>query len=112
MGEQFKILGFQMNKLKIHAVLLALMILVPIPVQAMSVAMIVWRGETDAERGFMEGLRTLGHEAEVTVFNAEQDKRKLGRIIRVDLAESLDQFDYIYTFGTCLLYTSPSPRDS
>jgi ABC-type uncharacterized transport system substrate-binding protein len=89
-----------MNKLKIPTVLVALLFLVPIPVQAMSVAMIVWRGETDAERGFLEGLRTLGHDAKVTVFNAEQDKRNLGQIIRVDLAGKLDQFDYIYTFGT------------
>lgn len=62
--------------------------------------MVVWRGETDAELGFIEELEALGLEPQLTVFNVEQDRKKLGKIIRGEFSENLEQYDYVYTFGT------------
>lgn len=62
------------------------------------IALIVWRGETEAEKGFKDELRELGYSVQYTVFNAEQDKSTLARILRAELKP--EQFDYIYTFGT------------
>ena len=64
----------------------------------LKIAMILWRGETDAELGFKEEVRKLGYDATYEVFNAGQDKSRLGDILRQDL--DLKRFDYVYTFGT------------
>ncbi|MEN8190120.1 MAG: ABC transporter substrate-binding protein [Thermodesulfobacteriota bacterium] len=61
--------------------------------------MILWRGETEAEVGFKAELARLGYPARYTVVNADQDVRQLGRIL-AELQPRLEEFDYIYTFGT------------
>jgi len=53
----------------------SLLLVTSLPGFALSIAMVVWRGETEAERGFIQGLQELGYEAEVTVYNAEQEKK-------------------------------------
>ena len=67
-----------------------------------SIAMVLWRGETEAEKGFKEQLTLMGYTPHFTIFNAEQNKTTLGKILRVDLRPHLDQYDYIYTFGTTI----------
>ena len=80
---------------------LALILLIPfMPAYATSVAMVLWRGQTDAELGFIEGLEELGYSVNITVFDADQDKRNLAKILRKDLAANIDEFDYVYSFGT------------
>ncbi len=64
----------------------------------LKIAMILWRGETDAERGFKDGLKELGYSAKYTVLNAKQKKSNLGSILRQQL--NPENYDYIYTFGT------------
>ena len=64
----------------------------------LKVAMILWRGETDAERGFKDGLKELGYSVQYTILDAKQKKSNLGNILRKQL--NPDNFDYIYTFGT------------
>ena len=66
----------------------------------LKIAMILWRGETSAERGFKTRLKELGYFAEYTIMNARQDPKELGRILRNKLEPTLRKFDYIYTFGT------------
>ncbi len=66
----------------------------------LKVAMILWRGETIAEKGFKDGLKDLGYSIEYTIMNAGQDRRKLAQILRNKLRVKLKQFDYVYTFGT------------
>ena len=66
----------------------------------LKVAMVVWRGETEAEKGFRVGLKSLGYSVQFTVMNAGQDRSELGRLLRDDLKPNLDKFDYVYTFGT------------
>ena len=62
--------------------------------------LILWRGETDAERGLKDGLKALGYTPDYTIVDAKQDAKELGRILRRELQPNLEQFDYIYTFGT------------
>jgi putative ABC transport system substrate-binding protein len=64
------------------------------------IAMILWRGETKAEQGFKDGLKELGYSVRYTVMNADQDRGKLGHLLREDLEPNLSEFHYIYTFGT------------
>ncbi len=67
----------------------------------LKVAMILWqRGEAKAEQGFKEGLKELGYSIQYTILNAEQDRTKLGHILREELRPRLKEFDYVYTFGT------------
>ncbi len=62
------------------------------------VAMILWRGETPAEKGFMDELnKEKGLRFDFTAFNADQDNDKLKKII-AGLDSS--RYDLIYTFGT------------
>jgi ABC-type uncharacterized transport system substrate-binding protein len=68
--------------------------------KVLNIAMILWRGETKAEQGFKHGLKELGYSVQYTVMNAEQDKTKLGHLLREELKAKLKEFDYIYTFGT------------
>jgi len=62
--------------------------------------MVLWRGETEAENGFRQGLNELGYTVQYTVLNAGQDRSELGRLLREDLKPELDRLDYIYVFGT------------
>lgn len=72
----------------------------PAGAKNLRIAMVVWRGETEAEKGFRDGLRELGHTVQFTVMNAGQDRAELGRLLREDLKPRLETFDYVYVFGT------------
>ena len=61
--------------------------------------MILWRGETQAEIGFKDGLKELNYSAEYVVKDAGQDIKKLG-VLLGELKPEFDELDYIYTFGT------------
>jgi ABC-type uncharacterized transport system substrate-binding protein len=65
----------------------------------LKIAMILWRGETQAESGFRDGLKELGYSVEYIIMNAGQDVKKLGSLLN-KLKPKYDEFDYIYTFGT------------
>ena len=65
----------------------------------LNIAMIVWRGETRAEKGFKDGLKELGFTVKYRIFDASQDTKKLGEILS-KLKPKFNEFDYIYTFGT------------
>ena len=67
--------------------------------QELSIAMLLWRGETAAEAGFKEGLEELGYQASFEIFDSAQDLSKLGAILR-SINNNLEAYDYIYTFGT------------
>lgn len=64
----------------------------------LKIAMILWRGETAAERGFQAELERLGYEVEYTIFNAQQKKERLNSVLRSELDPR--KFDIVYTFGT------------
>ena len=66
----------------------------------LKIAIVLWRGETESERGFKEELKELGYSVEYTALNAEQNRTKLGHILREELQPRLKEFDYIYTWGT------------
>lgn len=68
--------------------------------KSLKIAMILWRGETGAERGFKDGLKELGYSVRYTVMHARQDARELGRLLRKELVPRLQDFDYVYTYGT------------
>jgi ABC-type uncharacterized transport system substrate-binding protein len=68
--------------------------------ETVRVAMVVWRGETIAEKGFRDGLTKLGYTAEITVVDAQQDRTKLRAGLEEKILPRLDKFDYIYSFGT------------
>jgi len=80
---------------------IALILMLPVPAPAkerVEVAMVLWRGETEAEKGFRERLAASpDFDVVVTAFDANQDKAALGRIL-----DSLDSRRYrlAYTFGT------------
>ncbi len=85
----------------IHLVILVLLFCgsVCASAQDLKIAMVLWRGETDAEAGFKEGLVELGYNPEFQIFDCQQDVRRLGSLLHV-INNDIDQFDYIYTFGT------------
>ena len=64
----------------------------------LNVALILWRGETIAEKGFKDGLKDLGYEIQYTIIDAAQDKKKLAGTLRDKV--QFDKFDYVYSFGT------------
>lgn len=75
-------------------------LLLALPVQALTIAMVLWRGETDAERGFRAELIRLGHQPTFVTFNANQDRAAFATQLRQQLLPSLADYDYIYCFGT------------
>jgi putative tryptophan/tyrosine transport system substrate-binding protein len=66
----------------------------------LKIAMILWRGETEGEKGFKDGLQALGYSVDYTTMTAGQDRKELGRLLREELEPKITDFDYIYTFGT------------
>lgn len=68
--------------------------------KSLKIAMILWRGETLAEQGLKAGLKELGYSVEYVTYNADQDKSKLAEILKSEIEPKLEQFDYIYCFGT------------
>jgi ABC-type uncharacterized transport system substrate-binding protein len=63
------------------------------------IAMLLWRGETEAEAGFRAGFEELGYHTTFEIHDAAQDLSKLGAILR-SINNNLIAYDYIYTFGT------------
>ena len=66
----------------------------------LKIAMIQWRGETEACRGFKDALKEMGYSAQYTVLNAAQNRTTLGRLLREELLPNLKNFDYVYSYGT------------
>lgn len=67
-----------------------------------TVAMITWRGETDAERGFADGLVSYQHPVNIVRYHADQDMGRLKQIIsRIRKSRA----DLIYVFGTIATQT-------
>ena len=64
------------------------------------VAMVLWRGMTDAELGFQQALSDLGYIAHYTFLNGEQSRAGLATQLRTELVPYLNDYDYIYSFGT------------
>lgn len=66
--------------------------------ERVEIAMVLWRGETEAEKGFREKLAASpDYEVVITAFDAGQSKEKLDKILA-----GLDhkRFRLAYTFGT------------
>lgn len=65
----------------------------------LNIAIMLWRGETNAEAGFKTGLEELGYSVNYSHFDAGQDLKKLGLLLH-DISQNIERYDYIYTFGT------------
>lgn len=76
--------------------------------KSLKIAMVLWRGETEAEKGFRDGLKELGYSVQYTVMNAGQDRAELGRLLREDLKPRLDDLDYVYVYGTTVTLAAKS----
>ena len=81
------------------------LVLVPLHVlraetKTLRIAMVLWRGETEAEQGFKDGLHDLGYTVTYTALNAQQDRKRLTQLLQQELLPQLDTFDYVYSFGT------------
>ena len=74
----------------------------------LKIAMMLWRGETEAEKGFRERLKALGYSVQYTVMNAGQDRTELGRLMREELKPKLDDSDYVYLYGTTVATAAKS----
>lgn len=61
------------------------------------IAMITWRGETDAEKGFVDGMMPFQPPVTILKHHANQDLQRLQRII---LQIRRHPVDLIYVFGT------------
>lgn len=68
--------------------------------KSLKIAMVQWRGETEACRGFKDAMQEMGYVVQYTVLNAGQDRTELGRLLREELLPNLEQFDYVYSYGT------------
>ena len=94
------------TKLAVGLIVLMMVVVSALPSWAgekVNIAMILWRGMTEAEKGFQAGmLESEQYDFEFTVFNANQSKKKLNRII-----DELDTSKYqlIYSFGTTVTKT-------
>jgi putative ABC transport system substrate-binding protein len=73
----------------------------PSPGKELNIALLLWRGETMAEKGFIDGLREFGYTTEFSTFDVSQDLTKLGNALSY-IASQSDAFDYVYTFGTTI----------
>jgi len=62
-----------------------------------TIAMITWRGETIAEKGFMDELSESPYDIALTQYNADQDTHQLQKII-TQIQNT--RVDIIYVFGT------------
>ena len=62
-----------------------------------TLAMITWRGQTEAERGFLDGLDRKTHTVSIETYHAAQSIENLYQIIR---RIQKNPVDLIYVFGT------------
>lgn len=76
---------------------LVLYSLIPLFGAEKKILMVMWRGETQCEKGFCQYL--LEHQPEITIkkVNARENLKKLDRIVQ---SINEDEYDLIYTFGT------------
>ena len=74
----------------------------------LKIAMVLWRGETEAEKGFQQGLKEFGYSVQYTVMNAGQDRTELGRLLREEVNPKLNNFDYLYVWGTTVASAAKS----
>jgi ABC-type uncharacterized transport system substrate-binding protein len=74
----------------------------------LKIAMILWRGETEAEKGFRDAMKDLGYSVQYTVMSAGQDRGELGRLLREELKPKLDGLDYVYSWGTTVTLAAKS----
>lgn len=63
----------------------------------LNIALILWRGETETEKGFRDGLKELGYDTTYTVINGEQNIHKLSTLLQTF---NPGDYQYIYSFGT------------
>jgi putative ABC transport system substrate-binding protein len=66
--------------------------------QVIKVLMILWHGETDAERGFLTELKAMGYQVTPTVINVDRNLKRLKQILLFEI--NYEDYDCIYTFGT------------
>jgi ABC-type uncharacterized transport system substrate-binding protein len=76
--------------------------------QTLRVGMLLWRGPTDAEKGFKDGLKEFGYTVEYTELNANQDRGELGRLLRETVKPRLETLDYLYVYGTTVTLAAKS----
>jgi putative ABC transport system substrate-binding protein len=69
----------------------------PVFAREYSIAMITWRGETIAEKGFIDELDKSDYNIALTKYNADQDYSQLQKIITKIQSKPVD---IIYVFGT------------
>ncbi len=62
----------------------------------LKIAMVLWRGITDAEKGFQEGLKESGYLAEYTILDAKLNRKQFANVLRKELLPRLNEFYYIY----------------
>jgi putative ABC transport system substrate-binding protein len=62
------------------------------------ILMILWHGETDAERGFLAKLREMGYSPTPTLIDVDRNLKYLKQILRFEV--NCEDYDYVYTFGT------------
>lgn len=91
-----------MEKMLAYLIRALILLLISQSAWSQNIAMVLWRGETEAEQGFKDQLTNMGYTPSFTIFDAAQNKTSLGKILRVELRPNLDKYDYIYTFGTTI----------
>ena len=64
-----------------------------------NILMVLWRGETEAEAGFRDGLKAAGVSSHITVVDAKQNRETLSDSLRSH-ANQIQDFDFLYSFGT------------
>ncbi len=69
------------------------------PTEPLKLLMVLWRGETAAERGFLDELQRRQIAVEITRINAFQDRNLLAAELR-KLAPRINDFAAVYSFGT------------
>ena len=70
----------------------------------LKIALVTWRGETEAETGFRDQLKELGYKVDFTVLDANQSREQLAGLLRQNVKPGT--FDYVYTFGTTASLTT------
>lgn len=83
------------------AIVLAVLSLFPVfsPAEEklLNIALILWQGETEAEKGFRDGLKELGYKVTYTTINADQNLNKLSGLLKTFNPKD---YQYLYTAGT------------
>ena len=71
----------------------------PVQKAKLKLAMFVWRGETEAEKAFVQGLQQAGYQLEITIYDAGQNPGHLRALLGV-FEKRVAGFDLVYSFGT------------